>query len=474
MNAPMTPPIRLDAISKCYRIFQNPQDRFKQALLDRFQGVLGRKSASPLYREHWALRDVSFELQPGEAVGILGRNGAGKSTLLQIIAGTLEPTAGTVQTTGRITALLELGSGFNPEFTGRENVFLNAQILGLSREDALARFDDIAAFADIGDFIDQPVKTYSSGMMMRLAFAVQTAVEPKVLIVDEALSVGDMFFQAKCMARIKRLLNEGVSLLLVSHDVGTVRQICGKALILDYGTTIFLGDVAEGTDIYNRTYLSGYNDAAKRIKPLSEVRGDFALQKSESSKSIEPPTLDMAPNNYDLDSENKQVPSFLSEYSSFNSKCEFERLGNGAANFVNVCISGKSENNDCFSFGEEITLWQVARFNTNLTKVNVAYKIRTLQGVDAVFGDTRLFGNIDQSFASTGLYLFKWKLKLNLGHGSYTITSAMAHPPDENGREWEFIDYVPISCQFRVMPRENGMVDGLCVLHADLTVSRLS
>ncbi len=470
----MTPPICLNGISKCYRIFQNPQDRFKQALLERFHGVLGRKSASPFYREHWALRDVSFELQPGAAVGILGRNGAGKSTLLQIIAGTLEPTAGTVQTTGRITALLELGSGFNPEFTGRENVFLNAQILGLSREDALARFDDIAAFADIGDFIDQPVKTYSSGMMMRLAFAVQTAVEPKVLIVDEALSVGDMFFQAKCMARIKILLNEGVSLLLVSHDVGTVRQICGKALILDYGTTIFFGDVAKGADIYNRTYLSGYNDAAKRIKLPPDISGDLALQKAEGSKSIEPLLSDMAPNNNNLGSGDNPIPLFLSDHSSFNSKCEFQRLGNGSASFVNVCISGESGNSDCFSFGEKITLWQVARFNTDLSKVNVAYKIRTLQGVDAVFGDSRLFGDIDQSFTSSGLYLFKWKLKLNMCHGSYTITSAMAHPPDENGREWEFVDHVPISCQFRVMPRESGMVDGLCVLHADLTVFRLS
>jgi lipopolysaccharide transport system ATP-binding protein len=475
MNAPITPLIQLDAISKCYRIFQNPQDRFKQALLDQFQGALGRKSASPLYREHWALRDISFELQPGEAIGILGRNGAGKSTLLQIIAGTLEPTAGTVQTKGRITALLELGSGFNPEFTGRENVVLNAQILGLSREDALSRFDDIATFADIGDFIDRPVKTYSSGMMMRLAFAVQTAVEPKVLIVDEALSVGDIFFQAKCMARIKRLLNDGVALILVSHDVGTVRQICGKTLVLENGINIFLGDVAKGSDIYTRIYLSGYNDAANRIKLPAEINEDFAAQKNGDSKILEPlPLLDMLPNNGNLDSENKSIPPFLSEYSSFNSKCEFERLGNGSATFLNVCISGQSGNADCFFFGEEITLWQVVRFNTDLSMVNVAYKIRTLQGVDVVFGDTRLFGDINKDFMRSGLYLFKWKLKLNLGHGSYTIMSAMAHPPDENGCEWEFIDYVPISCQFRVMPRENGMVDGLCVLHADLTVSRLS
>ncbi|HQS43673.1 MAG TPA: ABC transporter ATP-binding protein [Methylotenera sp.] len=269
----MTPPIRLDAISKCYRIFQNPQDRFKQALLDRFQGVLGRKSASPLYREHWALRDVSFELQPGEAVGILGRNGAGKSTLLQIIAGTLEPSAGTVETTGRITALLELGSGFNPEFTGRENVFLNAQILGLSREDTLARFDDIAAFADIGDFIDQPVKTYSSGMMMRLAFAVQTVLDPDVLIVDEALSVGDAKFQEKCFRKLRTLREGGTSILFVSHDINAVTSFCDRALLFNAGQLI---DSGKPVDV-SKTYIESlYSESP--AKSTHKEQGNLVIE----------------------------------------------------------------------------------------------------------------------------------------------------------------------------------------------------
>lgn len=474
MNLPMTSPIRLEAVSKCYRLFQNPQDRFKQALLDRFPKMFGGKSTASLYREHWALRNISLELQAGEAVGILGRNGAGKSTLLQIIAGTVEPTSGTVQTAGRITALLELGSGFNPEFTGRENVFMNAGILGLGRADTEGCFDEIAAFADIGHFIDQPVKTYSSGMVMRLAFAVQTALDPKVLIVDEALSVGDMFFQAKCMARIKKLLNKGMALLLVSHDVGTVRQICTKALVLDQGAALFLGDVAKGTDVYNRAYLSEYNDAAKSVEPTVETFSDLTAQNSEGGDFHESLLVDIGSDTGGLDGQISLMPSFLSDCTSFNSKCDFERLGNGSAAFVNVCISGRSGDSDCFSFGEEITLWQIVRFEKNLTKVNVAYKIRTLQGIDVVFGDTRIFGDIDRSFEGKGLYLFKWTLKLELGHGPYTVTSAMAHPPDGTGREWEFVDYVPISCQFRVMPREQGMVDGLCVLNADLKVSRLN
>lgn len=459
----MSPLIQVESISKCYRIFQNPKDRFKQALLDRFHKVFGKTITEPFYREHWALRDISFELQSGEAIGILGRNGAGKSTLLQIITGTLDPTHGSVKTNGRITALLELGSGFNPEFTGRENVILNAQLLGMSMEETLSRYDDIVSFADIGDFINEPVKTYSSGMMMRLAFAVQTAVEPKVLIVDEALSVGDMFFQAKCMARMKRLLDDGASLIFVSHDVGTVRQICGRALVLNYGKSTYFGEVSKGADIYNKQYLENYNDIACKID--QEILSIAA----ETHQSYLPEN-DVE----DICHVDGPSPEFLSDITNFVQKCDFERLGNGSASFTNVCMSGQLGPTDCFAFGEDVTLWQVARFNRDLENLNVAYKIRTLQGIDVVFGDTRLFGDMTETFYKGGIYLFKWQMILNLGHGSYTITSSLSHPPDGTGKDWEFVDYVPISCQFRVLPRDQGMVDGLCVIDASLSVSRLS
>lgn len=236
-----TPAIHLESVGKCYRIYQNPQDRFKQALLDRVDAFWHRSHKRPLYREHWALRDVSFDIKPGEALGVMGRNGAGKSTLLQIIAGTLDLTEGRVTTAGRITALLELGSGFNFEFTGRENVFLNAQILGLSRAEAAERFDEIAAFADIGDFIDQPIKTYSSGMVMRLAFAVQTVLEPDILIVDEALAVGDTKFQAKCFRKIRSLRDSGVAILLVSHDVNAIVSFCDRAILMESGRLVDSG-----------------------------------------------------------------------------------------------------------------------------------------------------------------------------------------------------------------------------------------
>lgn len=232
--------IRVTNLSKCYQIYDQPRDRLKQFVVPRLLRLAGQASKQ-YFREFWALNDVSFEVKKGETVGIIGRNGSGKSTLLQMICGTLTPTSGNVQTNGRIAALLELGSGFNPEFTGRENVYMNASILGLTQEEIDARFDDIAAFADIGDFIEQPVKTYSSGMLVRLAFAVAINVAPDILIIDEALAVGDAAFQRKCMRKINELSNGGVTLLFVSHDIETVRKICNKALYLSRGMMLGIG-----------------------------------------------------------------------------------------------------------------------------------------------------------------------------------------------------------------------------------------
>ncbi|BCR05180.1 sugar ABC transporter ATP-binding protein [Desulfuromonas versatilis] len=225
--------ISVEGISKCYQIYDSPRDRLKQML------ARGRRS---YFKEFWALRDVSFTVERGETVGIVGRNGSGKSTLLQLICGTLNPTSGNISTRGRIAALLELGSGFNPEFTGRENVYLNASLLGLTNEEIDGRFKDIVEFADIGDFIDQPVKTYSSGMMVRLAFAVQAQVEPDILIVDEALAVGDAKFQAKCFDRLKKLKDNGTSILLVTHSSEQIVTHCSKALLLEKGEVVEGGE----------------------------------------------------------------------------------------------------------------------------------------------------------------------------------------------------------------------------------------
>jgi lipopolysaccharide transport system ATP-binding protein len=203
--------IEVTGLSKCYTLYDQPSDRLKQFILPRLQRIAGRR-VQAYYREFWALRDVSMTIGRGETVGIVGRNGAGKSTLLQVICGTLTPTAGEVRVTGRVAALLELGSGFNPEFTGLENVRTYAAVLGLTPREVDARLDEILAFADIGAFVHQPVKTYSSGMMVRLAFAVASAVDPDILIVDEALSVGDLAFQNKCLRRIESFIEAGAGL----------------------------------------------------------------------------------------------------------------------------------------------------------------------------------------------------------------------------------------------------------------------
>lgn len=254
--------LRVKGVSKRFEIYDRPVHRLLQTL------CAGRKR---FFKEFWALRDVSFEVRRGECVGVIGRNGAGKSTLLQIVTGTLQPTEGVVETHGRIAALLELGSGFNPEFTGRENVYMNASILGLSKSQTDEKFDEIAEFADIGDFIDQPVKTYSSGMMVRLAFAVQVVVEPEILIVDEALAVGDIAFQQKCYERIKRLQEQDVTILWVSHDLASVMNICSRALFLCDRTLVMDGSPNDVVEAYKKK-LTTTQDAPATPVPASAAR----------------------------------------------------------------------------------------------------------------------------------------------------------------------------------------------------------
>ncbi|WP_172424964.1 ABC transporter ATP-binding protein [Vandammella animalimorsus] len=241
--------IKVENLSKCYQIYDQPRDRLKQFLLPHLQRTI-RLQPKQYYHEFWALKDISFNIKRGEAVGIVGRNGSGKSTLLQLICATLSPTQGAVETRGRIAALLELGSGFNPEFTGRENIYLNGAILGIERGQLDERFTEIVKFADIGDHLDQPVKTYSSGMFVRLAFAVQMHIEPDILIVDEALSVGDQFFQAKCYAAIRSMMDNGTTVLFVSHSAATVKALCPRALLLSHGELIVDGPASRVLDRY--------------------------------------------------------------------------------------------------------------------------------------------------------------------------------------------------------------------------------
>lgn len=254
--------IEVRDLAKCYQIYEKPRDRLLQMIFGRF----GRR----FYREFWALEGLTFAIPKGRVYGILGRNGAGKSTLLQLLCGTVTPTHGEVRIEGRVAALLELGSGFNPEFTGIENVYMNAQLLGLSREEVDGKLGEILAFADIGDFAAQPVKTYSSGMFARLAFSVAIHVDPDVLIVDETLSVGDAWFQHKSMARMRRLMESGCTVLFVSHSIDAVRALCDQAIWLESGKVKMSGPVVEVTNAYMNDVFVEHN----RIVLASAVEMD--------------------------------------------------------------------------------------------------------------------------------------------------------------------------------------------------------
>jgi lipopolysaccharide transport system ATP-binding protein len=266
--------ISVAGLGKSYRIYAKPQDRLKQALFR------GRRQ---YFREFWALRDVSFEVHRGETVGIMGRNGCGKSTLLQMICKTLSPSAGQVHVSGRVAALLELGAGFNSEFTGRDNVYTNAAILGLSQREIDSRFGDIVNFAELGDFIDQPVKTYSSGMYLRLAFAVAISVEPEVLVVDEALSVGDEAFQRKCFARIRAIQKRGGTILFVSHSSGSVIDLCNRAVLLDQGELMTMGKPKVVVAKYHKLLYAPAEKAAAVREEIKHSAPDSAVLKTAAA-----------------------------------------------------------------------------------------------------------------------------------------------------------------------------------------------
>lgn len=271
--------IRVINLSKCYQIYETPRDRLKQFVMPRVRRMLG-KSNKQYFREFWALKDVSFEIKKGETVGIIGRNGSGKSTLLQMICGTLTPTNGSIQTNGRIAALLELGSGFNPEFTGRENIYLNAAVLGLTKHEIDLRYDDIVNFAEIGEFLNQPVKTYSSGMLMRLAFSVAINTSPEVLIVDEALAVGDFQFQNKCYKKIKAIKDLGTTIILVTHDLTAISQFCDWAILISNGKKISTGKTSKVINDFKQDCFS------KEIKENKSEKSNISFTNKTKGSSF--------------------------------------------------------------------------------------------------------------------------------------------------------------------------------------------
>lgn len=342
-------------VSKCYSIYERPRDRLLQML------SMGTRRYA---KEYWALKDVSFDVRKGEAVGIVGRNGSGKSTLLQIITGTLAPTSGEVKTNGRIAALLELGSGFNPEFSGRENIYLNGALLGFERSRIDELFDDIAAFADVGDYLDQPVKTYSSGMLLRVAFAVQVQVQPDILIIDEALAVGDALFQKRCFQQIERLLSDGVTLLFVSHDQESVRTLTNRAVLLKKGLVAAHGASSEVVLEYRRQL---HDDESAYFGEIAKRIADKAAQTNVAKP--EPAVEASAPEAQDAG----QVATLRSDRLSF---------GDGEAKILKVEIyGGDGEPATVFYPGDIIRIRITCQSAIAIDKLNVGVRIRNKEGV---------------------------------------------------------------------------------------------
>lgn len=396
--------IKVENLSKCYQIYDQPHDRLKQFILPRLQVKVGRPSKQ-YFREFWALKDVSFEVKKGETVGIVGRNGCGKSTLLQMICGTLHPTSGSIKTSGRIAALLELGSGFNPEFTGKENVYLNATILGLSKEEIDNRLDKILTFADIGEFVDQPVKTYSSGMMLRLAFAVQAQVDPDILIVDEALAVGDAKFQARCFKRLKELKEDGASILLVTHTTEQIVTNCSRAMMLDHGNIIEIG---EPNGVVN-SYLDLLFGKASR---------QTILQSDDDSK-VELINHGNEQLNFDIDTFHKRPGYNPLEY----------RWGDRSALITDFCFFSHSKAYPhALNTGETAFLNVAVKFIERLRRPIFGITIKTKEGV-TVFGTNSEMLDIAE-FKSRGLaeetVTVKIKFVCRLAPGDYFISLGIA------------------------------------------------
>jgi lipopolysaccharide transport system ATP-binding protein len=358
--------IRVSNLSKCYQIYDSPRDRLKQFILPRLNRLTGR-TPKQHFREFWALKDVSFEIKKGETVGIIGRNGSGKSTLLQMLCGTLNPTSGSVQTEGRIAALLELGSGFNPEFTGRENVYMNAAVLGLSKEEVDDRFDDIAAFADIGDFIEQSVKSYSSGMVVRLAFAVQAVIDPDIFVVDEALAVGDEKFQRKCFARLEELKSRGSSILFVSHSSASIIELCDKTLLLDHGTRLMFSTAPQSIRAYQKLIYAP-DDEQKRL--INEYQAADQLGGNQEIEKCIDETIDVSSERQTAAFDPGLVPETTTVYPVQGAEIGLIQILDANEHVVNVLEPGGS-----YQFVVS------GRFLANLTGVYFGIHIRSISGL---------------------------------------------------------------------------------------------
>lgn len=373
--------ISVKNVSKLYKLYDKPMDRFKESL-----GFSKKK----LYKEHYALRDVSVEVHRGETVGIIGTNGSGKSTILKIITGVLNPTEGSVEIKGRISALLELGAGFNMEYTGIENIYLNGTMMGFTKEEVDERMDNILSFADIGEFVHQPVKTYSSGMFVRLAFAVSINIDPDILIVDEALSVGDVFFQVKCYHKFEEFKKLGKTILFVSHDLGSISKYCDRVVLLDKGIKKSEGDPKQIVDEYKQV-LVAHDDVELDMVSHEEI--------SKEAKESQGWKKELTINPAVIDYGEKQAEII---------------------DFAIVDDHGDITSN--IQKNTDFTLKMKVKFNQDMQEPIFAFTIKDLQGTE-VTGTNTMYENIDVGAVKAGdVRICEFKQKMNLQGRNYLVS----------------------------------------------------
>ena len=428
--------ISVENVSKCYPIYQKPYHRLAQGL------CLGRKK---FYREFWALQDIDFQVRKGEVVGLLGRNGSGKSTLLQIICGTLSSTTGKVGVAGRVSGLLELGAGFNPEFTGRENIYLSAALLGLSTAQINERFDDIAAFADIGDFLEQPLKVYSSGMLVRLGFAVQTVLEPSVLVVDEALAVGDARFQKKCYEYIESFRKRGGTILFVTHDAGIIVQICSWAMILEQGRVFDRGEPHLMAKEYHRLLFGTQTSRSSTESREVDAKLDRGVVK------------ELSPHEIRGGATGREV-----------------RYGSRSVIVTSIGMKGARHIDSLiFDVHESCEIFFEAEYQKAISEeVAFGFIISNVKGVE-IFGTK---GGMYDIFVPPGPKgkKFRGSIKVNLSMvpGTYFLSVAVA-PRHANGGD-EFYDFRFDAMEFQIVGTPRCFTTGVVDLRADLDLLEIS
>ena len=431
--------VSLEGVSKCFRRYDHPIDRLKEVLAaNRSKG-----------QEFWALNDINLKVYRGETLGFIGQNGSGKSTVLQIIAGTLQPTKGSVSVQGRVSALLELGSGFNPDFTGRQNVFFNGRILGLTQKEIEAKFDEIAAFAGIGDFIEQPVKTYSSGMFVRLAFAVAVHVDPEVLIVDEALSVGDGVFVHRCMAKIKEFQDRGGTILFVSHDVGAVTRLCSRVAWINNGKLRSVGDPAEIVREYQAWMYDQINASYQRDHPQKEV--PKLDSESDPGSHEEPQSL------IDRSTRSSEVinPFTQKPYQNFR---DVKRFGTGRAEIVEFNVLDSIGNPSNFAHpGDEVCLVikSIAfdQIDRPIVGIMIYDRLRTeIAGFNTYQLKTEVSAISEKTLLEVK-FKFPWP---ELKGGNYTLEAAFAEGSQDSH---EMLDW--LQCPLSLFSGESDLTFGM-------------